>query len=417
MADTTEILSDREQTLRHGSPQQEIPFSREEYRERLERIRQVMARESIDLLYLSAPESMYYVSGYGSAWYQAESFATPWSGVAVHVDHDDFILFEFEAHTLLIRCYTVANDMRLYDGPIDDGSPLDFVVDELKASGWTGGRVGLEMGSYRPNRRASEYFQAAFERAGCNVVDGTRVLREVRGVKSAAEMACIEKAAQIADIGLEAAHETLRPGITELELWGEITAATARAGGENQALPMLVTSGLKAVSGHGLASRKQIAPGEPVFLDVCGVYNRYHVDQARSFSIGEPHADVVERINLSAGIFDVLRKILHPNLPIQELNDTVVRYYEEAGIWENHGYIGGYELGIAFPPDWVGSFHYGVDEAPGEQKTFVPGTVANHESQFFLPHLQGYSILIDTMACTESQARFLSRFPHQLTVV
>lgn len=76
------------------------------------------------------------------------------------------------------------------------------------------------MGSYRPNRRVSERCQVALEAKGCTVVDGTEIVREVRSFKSPAEMVCVEKAARIADIGLEAARETLRPGITELELWG-----------------------------------------------------------------------------------------------------------------------------------------------------------------------------------------------------
>ena len=70
--------------------------------------------------------------------------------------------------------------------------------------------------------------QAAFEHEGCRVVDGTLIVREARSVKSPAELACIEIAARIADVGLEAAKAALRPGITELELWGEIVAAMAR---------------------------------------------------------------------------------------------------------------------------------------------------------------------------------------------
>ena len=259
--------------------------------------------------------------------------------------------------------------------------------------------------------------QAAFGSKGCTVVDGTEIAREVRGIKSDAEMACVEKAARIADIGLAAACELLRVGITELELWGEVTAAMTRAGGENQAIPMLVTSGLKAVSGHGLASRKQIAPGEVVFLDVCGVFNRYHVDQARSFSIGEPHPEAMERINTSAGVFGALSEILKPNLAVRSFNETVVNCYKEAGIHEHRDFIGGYEMGLSFPPDWVGTFLYDPDSLPDDDRVFAPGRVVNHESQCFLPHLQGYSILIDTAAFIETQARWLSRVQHDLIVV
>lgn len=95
-------MNDAEQVLQHGYPVQEVPFSRAEFRGRLERIRKVMARERVDMLYLTSPEAICYVSGYGSSWYQAEGYL-PWSGVAVHVDHDDFMFFEAGGHIALVR--------------------------------------------------------------------------------------------------------------------------------------------------------------------------------------------------------------------------------------------------------------------------------------------------------------------------
>ena len=79
-----------------------VPFSEQEYKSRLDRIRAVMAREKIDMLYLTLPESIYYVSGYRSIWYQAQSAPSwiPLSGVAVHVNHDEFIFFGIDSSEL-----------------------------------------------------------------------------------------------------------------------------------------------------------------------------------------------------------------------------------------------------------------------------------------------------------------------------
>jgi Xaa-Pro aminopeptidase len=51
----------------------ELGFSAEEYKTRLQAIRSRMAADKIDLLWLMAPESLYYVSGYTCEWYQAKS--------------------------------------------------------------------------------------------------------------------------------------------------------------------------------------------------------------------------------------------------------------------------------------------------------------------------------------------------------
>ena len=111
-----------------------------------------------------APESLYYVSGYSCEWYQAQS-PKQWpatSGIAVHVDHDDFIMFDTPSEQVMCRFVTCADDIRTF--PIDnrrDG--IGFIMDELKAAGWLGGTVGMELYSYRPNPAISARFRAAFE--------------------------------------------------------------------------------------------------------------------------------------------------------------------------------------------------------------------------------------------------------------
>jgi len=404
--------------LEHAFPAMEVPFAVGEYQQRLRRVREVMAREGVDLLYLTSPESLCYLSGYQAEWYQAQS-PKAWpavSGIAVHADHDRFILFDQEGEAVLCRYQTVASDVRLYRRDERGLSAIDFIVSELQAEGWLARTVGLELWSYRPNPAVSAQFRAAFEAAGCQVVDGTDIVREVRSIKSPQELAYIETAMRLADIGMRAAIEHLRPGMTELEVYAEIVAAMARAGGENPSITLPVLSGPKTMAPHALASRKQIMPGEIVIIDVCGVYNRYHGNLARTFSMGEPHPDVAQVVALSAGVYDALTSILRPYLPVRELNQFVQRYYEDAGIWASRRWIGGYELGIAFPPDWVGPFVYSCDLDPGE-RVFLPGMVVNYESQFYLPHHAGFSLLIDTIVFTEQDARLLGRTPRDLIVI
>src|SRR5215470_14617788 len=126
----------RDEVYFHSKPESEVPFSADEFQGRLQRIRKAMAGAGIDMLYLMSPESMYYVSGYQNEWYQAQS-PKQWpasSAIAVHADHDRFILFDSEREAILGRIFTVATDTRLF--PRDsqrDGA--QFIVDQLKAEG------------------------------------------------------------------------------------------------------------------------------------------------------------------------------------------------------------------------------------------------------------------------------------------
>ena len=72
-------------------------------------------------------------------------------------------------------------------------------------------------------------------------------MREVRWKKSAAEMACLHEAARIAVAGLERAREVIRPGVSELEVQGEVVRALTAAGGEMPAMMIPVLSGAKTI--------------------------------------------------------------------------------------------------------------------------------------------------------------------------
>ena len=407
----------RDLVLQQCNPAMELGFSLAEYKTRLGAIRERMARDNIDLLWLTAPESLYYVSGYTCEWYQAQS-PKQWpatSGIAIHVDHDRFILFDTPSEQVMCRFVTCAEDIRTF--PIDnrrDG--IGFIMDQLGAEGWLGGNVGMELYSYRPNPAISERFRAAFEAGGCSIVDGSDVLREVRWIKSPQEIAYIEHAARITDIGLEAARSAIRPGVTELDVYGEMIHAMAKAGGENPAITLPVLSGAKANTGHSLASRKVIMAGEQVNVDVSGVYWRYHANAARSFYVGEPPKDVLDYHDRSAGVFDVIGKILKPGLMVGELVTAARDYYDEAGIWSDAGWVGGYELGIGFPPDWVGNFVYEMSDDESE-KIFEPRTCVNFESQFFSPRMSGITYYICTLLFKEDHAGMPVQAPRKLVVI
>jgi Xaa-Pro aminopeptidase len=408
----------RDEVYFQSAPETEIPFPAEEFRDRLTRIRRRMAQAGVDMLYLMAPESMYYLSGYQVEWYQAQS-PKQWpasSAIAVHVDHDNYILFDSEREAVLGRIFTASADTRYFPRhSLRDGA--EFTVEELKAAGWLKGTVGMEFGSYRPNRLISQRLEVLFKGAGAKVVDATELLREVRWIKSAAEVACLEEAARIANVGMAAAKAALRPGVAELEVYGEMVRAMAGAGGENPGITMPVLSGTKTNALHALSTRRKIKPGEVVLVDLCGVHKRYHVNMARTFSMGEPAKDVADVARKAAASMAVIRASLRPNLPVRELNRVILEHMTGAGLWERRGWVGGYEMGIAFPPDWVGNFIYDPLSEVNADRLFEPGTAVNYENQFFLPRHVGQYFTIDSFLFTKERARGLSEMPFDLMVI
>lgn len=412
-------MTNKQKALQFCRPEMETVFSIAEYRDRYERVQEEMVRSGLDMLFLSSPESICYLSGFKAEWYQAQGPKAwlPASGIAVRAGADDYIHFEVENEQVIAGYTSISRDLRILgEGSQPMDSMMDFIVDNLAEQGWLKGTVGLEMWSYRPNRGYSELFQAALEKHGSTVIDGTQVVGNVRKIKSPREIAYTRTAARIGDIGMQAAQECIRPGVTELEVYGEIVRAMAKAGGEPASITIPVSSGAKSASMHALASRRIIMPGDIVSIDLCGVYNRYHANMARTFCVGEPHADVSRYLDSITGAKSIVADLIRPDLPVAELLRTIEAYYREEGIWDDQCWIGGYDMGMSFPPDWVGPWYFDVHTDPGEE-VFEPGMVTNYEANFYLPQGAGMSMFIDTMIFTDDTAEFLQRTPARPAVI
>ena len=404
-----------------------IAFPFEEYKNRLTRIRKVMDRDKIDFIYATAPESMNYISGYDVVWHRVNSpeawYDSMGPGTAVHVDHEKFIHYDLPDEEGVLKLTSVSNDTRLfYDIPADmygktyictseDENYKQLVVKNLTNEGWikAGMVVGLEFGSYRPNYLVFSELKELFETAGCKVVDATHVIREVRGVKSPLELQYIETAARICEVGMKAIYDALEPGVTELELVGAYTAAQSRVGGEAPAIVNMVRSGpYRSWCFHIPASRRAIMPGDPVGVDLAGVYNRYHANQCRYFSMGEPPGEFLELYKHNTEIIGIVKNTIKPGMLVSDLLKELKKFYQEKGLWGKQYWIGGYELGIAFPPDWVGAFVYDIYYDIEDKETrFAPGTVVNFETGFGC---------IDTLMFKETEAIVLGSTTRDLMV-
>lgn len=141
--------------------------------------------------------------------------------------------------------------------------------------------------------------------------DVSTQIRTVRSVKSEYELTKMRAAARLAQTMLEAAVETLREGMTEMELSGLVEAVARRNGhqgitrvrgwnqeayyghilsGDAAAVPSfpdmpLGGEGPSAAAPYG-AGRRRIVAGEPVIIDYTGVLDGYICDQTRTLVIG-----------------------------------------------------------------------------------------------------------------------------------
>lgn len=407
----TEFIATGEKVRAAMEP--DLYFSREEYADRLTRLRAAMAADDIDTLLLSSPESMCWLHGLQLRWYKSGS-PTQWRPLtmcAVHVDSDKIIAFEGVEHAEMMRQNSVVEDVRLLPR-YERANMREFIVRELAAEGWLTGNVGREKYSYVPNPAVSAQLEQAVEGQGATVVDGTSAIRRVRRLKSPAEIAYIEKAAAICDAGILHLQQAMTPGMTEVEAWAELALGMARAGGERAALHEMATITTPAGGlGHHISNRRVIKPGDWIEVDPCGVFAGYHANRNAFYHLGEPPQIARDLMAFLGGAYEVITTTAKVGTPVRDLNRALREYYIDAGVWHLNSqyWVGGYELGISFPPDWVGEWLFTVADEETDD-VIEDGLVTNYESIIGLG-------LLDTIVYQTAGTRTLSSIPYDVLTV
>lgn len=90
--------------------------------------------------------------------------------------------------------------------------------------------------------------------------------------------------------------------------------------------------------------------GNLIGIDICGVYHRYHANMARTFSVGEPSVAVRKTINAAYGAMPVFDSEIMPWRKVDDVLSALEGYYRSSGPLGSERWVGGYELGVAFPP-------------------------------------------------------------------
>ena len=224
-----------------------------------------------------------------------------------------------------------------------------------------------------------------FQRANpiVDVVDIASVMDELRMVKDASEIALMQRAAEIAGIGMETAVKTLRPGITENEVAAEVEYAMRKSGGHGVATPVFVNSGIRSGWLHGTASDKVIVDGDLVVLDLVPRYKGYCANLCRTFVTGEPSAKQADMLTTyieaqAAGIAS-----LKPGAKMRDIDAAAKAVFTENGYGEF--YVAGisHSIGLSFeetpaptihPGDSGIQIRDGMTVTVGHPVLSVPGT-------------------------------------------
>ncbi len=264
-------------------------FTKEEYKQRLNKVKQSMQEKGIDLLISQDTSNINYLTGY-DAWsfYYAQC-------VIVHVDADEPLLFvrAQDAGGAYINCYIKRENIIAYDEKYIHtwpAHPYDAIVDLIKKRKWESLNIGLEMDAHYFT--AYSYKKLLDGLPDAKLIDSERLVNWSRVVKSDAEIELMKKASVITQLGMKKAFECIKPGVRQNDAVSEITGTLIKGtkdfGGEYSSIVPLLPTGKGTSASHLTWSDTKFVEGEATIIELSGVYKRYHCPMARTVFLGKP---------------------------------------------------------------------------------------------------------------------------------
>ncbi|MEM1483939.1 Xaa-Pro peptidase family protein [Oscillospiraceae bacterium PP1C4] len=113
------------------------------------------------------------------------------------------------------------------------------------------------------------------------------IIRRMRMIKSAEELANIKAAQKISDEAFTHICGYIKAGQTDREIACELLDYTYRQGSEHPAFDFIVVSGKNGSMPHGVPSEKVVERGDFITMDFGCVVNGYCSDMTRTVAVGE----------------------------------------------------------------------------------------------------------------------------------
>jgi Xaa-Pro aminopeptidase len=161
----------------------------------------------------------------------------------------------------------------------------------------------------------------ALRTRGIRLADARVPVEKARAIKTEDELTLIRQACAVADVGIAAVREAIRPGVTENELWAIFTATNIRLGGEHTDGRLLCAGGHTNPWYQG-ASDRMVRDGELVAFDtdMAGPLG-YFADVSRTYLCGDrpPTAEQRERYAFAYGFLQEAIPLFRPGMSFPEI--------------------------------------------------------------------------------------------------
>jgi len=349
-------------------------FTKEEYQQRVKKTQEAMQEKGIDLLVVSQPANMNYLTGYdGWSFYVHQCVL-----VSLKQEEPMWIGRGMDANGARITTFLSADNIREYADNYVQSTvrhPMNFVADVIREKGWDRGSIGVEMDQFYFTHRA--YVELEKDLPNAQFKDGNVLVNWVRVIKSDSEIEMMKRAGLTAVKVMDAAIEHINVGARECDAAAEIVYAQYKGAGEYAgdypAIVPLMMAGEATKTPHLTWSEKVYQKDEAVLLELTGAYKHYHAPIARTIFLGQEPPQLMK--DTAEVVMDGLKKTLEfikPGVTAEEVEAKWREAISHSTIVKESRL--GYSIGVNYPPDWG---EQTISLRPGD-KTVLQKNMALH---------------------------------------
>lgn len=384
-------------TSLHQATTDIMNFPREEYDERIARVRAEMSRRGMDMLLLFGQEAINWTSGfYTPAHFAYAAFGLPLEG-------EPFLVIRY-LEEKAARVTTWVEDIQTY---WDHEDPIEATRRAVESRGLSNARIALDKQAWYLTADRYDRLKAALPSA--TLLDEERLIDLLRIRKSPLELDCMRASARIVEAALKGAIEATKEGVTERDVAAAMAFARLKAGSD---LPVdgVLTTGERTLEGHGPWTDRVLRRSDALHYEFHGIKNHYWTRILRTGVLGEPTDDQWRTANTILAAQDIGLGMMKAGASAIAIDAAMRAPMLEAGLKQRHAYTNrlGYGLGLNFRPspgEFIREFTPSCDFELEEGMVFHMIMAANG---------LGYS---DTVVVTRDGIEFITKFPREFLVL
>jgi len=403
------MRSSKSTERRFAMPDVDLNFSREEYADRLANTRRAMEREEIDLLLISDPSNMAWLTGYdGWSFYTHQCVLVAGDGDPIWFGRG------MDANGALRTVYM--DDQNIVGYPdhyvqSTERHPMDFLSGMISERGWDRSAVGVEMDNYYFSAAAYASLQRHLPNAAFQDVTG--LVNWQRAVKSPQEIDYMRRAARIVERMHARIFEIMEPGMRKNDLVAEIYYTAIQGadghGGDYPAIVPMLPSGMDATAPHLTWDDKPLKSGEGTFFEIAGCHRHYHCPLSRTIYLGRVPQKYLDAENAVLEGIDAGLAAAKPGNACEDIAIAFFDTLKKFGFEKDSRT--GYSIGLSYPPDWG---ERTMSLRRGDKTELKPGMCLH-----FMPGLwldDGGLEITESILITDSGVECLSNVPRKMMV-